>query len=141
MAEDVNLGPWGVALSTLLLATHPAGALAADPVPDPTRPPPTILKAEGPSGAETGQDGEAAGQEQAMQLEMVMLKPSGAATAVVSGQTVRAGDTVRGMKVLAIREMEVELRGSQGVEVLRMATIKKDVILPPKTRQRQDQKK
>lgn len=90
---------------TLLLGLLLASPAFAQPIDDPTRPPPG-LGADGAAGA--GSQG----------LTSVFLPKQGRAMAVIDGQLVPLGGTVRGAKLISISEGGVVLAGPEGRERL-----------------------
>ncbi|MBI2306802.1 MAG: hypothetical protein HYU78_05815 [Rhodocyclales bacterium] len=92
----------------LLILLTPFG-WAADPSPlpdDPTRPPAGIADADGASAAASNG------------LMAVMLPRKGKPAAVIDGQLVPLGGTVRGARLVKITENFVVLEGEQGREQL-----------------------
>lgn len=94
---------------------------AADPSPlsdDPTRPPAGIADAEGSSAAVSSG------------LTTVMLPRKGKPAAVIDGQLVPLGGTVRGARLVKVSENFVVLEGEQGRELLYLTPdIEKKVIM------------
>lgn len=107
MDEAVNRRARAGAVALLLAcAAKLAGVAHAQGLPDPTRP-----QLGAPSGAPAA--GAASG---APQLQSVLIgrAPGGRRLAVIDGETVRVGDTVRGARVARVTDTEVELvRGSE----------------------------
>ncbi|MGO4474634.1 hypothetical protein AB4Z32_00080 [Massilia sp. 2TAF26] len=112
------------ALAALLALAGAAGAAnaaaaaipeAAQRLPDPTRPPAAALQA--PPGSGPG----AAAADVPPQLQSVMLGAAGGhRIAVIDGQGVRVGDSVRGARVVRIADSEVELQRGRERQVLRL---------------------
>lgn len=76
---------------------------------DPTRPPDALPVNAG------------AGNEVALRLDAVLRPAQGKPAAVINGETVKLGGEINGMRLTAVREAEVVLRGPQGSETLRLA--------------------
>lgn len=107
-------------LLSLLLVT---GAVAADALPDPTRPP--------PSYAAAPQDGEVI--DAGPRLQSVMLPKGGKATALISGQLVRLGDKVGDGRLVRLTEGEAVIVGPQGVQRLRLTPDVEKVMIQEKS--------
>lgn len=90
----------------VLLALLTALPAVAQPIDDPTRPPAGIA-GDGSAAAAGG-----------LGLTSVLLPKKGRAAAVIDGQLVELGGTVRGARVVAITEGSVVLAGPEGRERL-----------------------
>lgn len=85
--------------------------LAAQPLRDPTRPPPgafAVSKAGGKPDAR-----------KSMMLQTVLISPQ-RRTVVISGRVMSIGDTMDGYRLVEIREAEVVMKGSKGTRTLRL---------------------
>lgn len=92
-----------------------AGFMATSPVlaqvPDPTRPPDSLLTSEGGVLAAPQESG----------VQTVILRPGGRkSAAVINGRYVEVGGMVGDKKVLKITESEVVLKGESGREVIKV---------------------
>ncbi len=94
-----------------IFSAAPAGAQSSEVLPDPTRPPESLIAATASGGEGVVVSGPV--------LQSVVLR-RGASVAVISGQTVPLGGKVGESVLVKIAENEVVLRGSLGTEVLRM---------------------
>ena len=112
MAEYLNLT---VARATIRVAMLALLGIAssfvhAENLRDPTRPPASF-------GAPPAEG--IAPRSPTPKLQSVLIGP-GRAIAVISGQTVKVGDSVDGAKVVAIREGEVVLRTGKDLQTLKL---------------------
>ena len=99
----------------VLAAMLVAGALAqAQALPDPTRPPPVMMKA--PAGATAA----AAPAGPVLQSVLIGRQAGGRQVAVIDGETVRLGGAFRGAVLVRMTETEVELRRGQERQVLKL---------------------
>jgi hypothetical protein len=92
-----------------------AGFMGVSPVlaqvPDPTRPPDSLLTPDGGALAVPHESG----------VQTVILRPGGRkSAAVINGQYVEVGGMVGGKRVLKITESEVVLNGESGREVIKV---------------------
>ena len=100
----------------VLAAMLAAGALAqAQALPDPTRPPPMMMKA--PAGAAVAA---AAPAGPVLQSVLIGRQAGGRQVAVIDGETVRLGGAFRGAVLVRMTETEVELRRGQERQVLKL---------------------
>lgn len=108
------------AAACLALAQSP---VAAQALPDPTRPPPGIDR--------MAADGAADGAEPGPRLQSVLIarQSPGRHVAVIDGETVRPGETFRGARVARISADEVVLVRGAERQVLRL-----DALLPGMSR-------
>lgn len=83
-------------------------ALAADALRDPTRPPAVLYAPDDGAGIETGPV-----------LQSVLIS-RGRRTAVISGQSVKAGDRFGDGRVVRINETEVVLKTGSGLQTLKL---------------------
>ncbi len=95
-----------IAGALALLACTQAGA---QPLPDPTRPPPGLGAASAASAAEAPA---------ALVLQSVLLGPGRTPAAVISGRLVALGETVGDARLARVTRHTVELRGAQGTTTL-----------------------
>jgi MSHA biogenesis protein MshK len=100
------------ALGAALLALLLAGGAHAQPLQDPTKPPPAATPVAGGSLAP------AAGPQ--LQSILIGRAAGGRHVAVIDGETVRQGESFRGAKVVRIGENEVELVRGGERQVLRL---------------------
>ena len=105
-----------VSLAALTLLAGFATSVAAQPLPDPTRPPIGTTAGIAATGA-PGAAEEGAGQN-VRQLNSVILRPGFKPRALISGEWVELGQKSGDAKVVKISSHRVELRGPQGREVL-----------------------
>ena len=94
-------------LVPMLLAAA-AGAVAAQSLPDPTRPPGAAHGA--PGGAVQGGNS----------LQTIIIPARGKALAIINGERVQVGGRVGEAQVVRITEAEVVLKGPEGMRTLRM---------------------
>ncbi|MFZ5510120.1 MAG: hypothetical protein ACOZCP_08695 [Pseudomonadota bacterium] len=94
-------------LIPILLAAA-AGAVAAQSLPDPTRPPGAAHGA--PGGAVQG----------GHTLQTIIMPARGKALAIINGERVQVGGRVGEAQVVRITEAEVVLKGPEGMRTLRM---------------------
>lgn len=90
-------------------------SFAQDTLPDPMRPPAGLLAAANTASSATPSEG--------LVLQSVMLnhrQGRNASAAVISGQIVQLGGAVGDMKLAAINEHSVQLKGAQGTTTLRL---------------------
>ncbi len=87
-----------------------AGVAAAEPLPDPTRPPPEISAPEGAPGAE------AAAARGSQGLQVVIIAPDHRA-AIINGQMVKVGGKYGDATVVAVQEGSITLRDAHGRQV------------------------
>jgi hypothetical protein len=98
-------------LGLMFFAGFFSAGLALAEVPDPTRPPDSLLMLESASGvAFQTQSG----------VNTVILRRDGKSAAVINGQYVEVGGMLGDKKVLNISESEVVLKGDNGREVIRL---------------------
>ncbi|BAN36472.1 mannose-sensitive agglutinin (MSHA) biogenesis protein MshK [Sulfuricella denitrificans skB26] len=108
-------------LFTLALGVGAAQALAAEMLPDPTRPPVEAGVVEFAGTAATGPV-----------LQSVMIRP-GHRTALISGQLVVEGERFGDAKLIKISESEVTLIGPEGRQVLKLFPgVEKNFARPPR---------
>lgn len=94
--------------SLAMLLTTSAGAADVSPaLDDPTRPPASVVGADGSASA-SGSIG----------LTSVMLPKKGKATAVIDGQVVEIGGQVRDARLVRVSETSAVLEGPGGIERL-----------------------
>ena len=102
------------ALCSLLALT--ALPVAAQTLPDPTRPPMTAPESTGAAGA--------AGTEAAVVtgpvLQSVILRPGAKPVALIGGEWVTLGGTYAGAKLIKVTDSAVVLKGPNGTETLKM---------------------
>jgi MSHA biogenesis protein MshK len=91
-----------------ILLASAAGAVAAQSLPDPTRPPGAAHGA--PGGPVQGGN----------PLQSVIIPARGKPSAVINGEQVQVGGKVGEAQVVRITEAEVVLKGPEGVQTLRM---------------------
>jgi MSHA biogenesis protein MshK len=101
------------ALGAALLALLLAGGAHAQPLQDPTKPPPAATPVAGGPLAPA-----AAGPQ--LQSILIGRAAGGRHVAVIDGETVRQGESFRGAKVVRIGENEVELVRGGERQVLRL---------------------
>lgn len=89
------------------------GAVAAQGLPDPTRPPSGIAAAAGSMGS-----GEAAVN--AQQLQSVIMRQGAKSRALINGEWFEVGQTVGESKIVKITMDRVEIKGPEGRETLRL---------------------
>jgi len=91
--------------ASLVLPLLAAGmAMAAETLPDPTRPPAAMLAASAAASAPTG----------ALQLQSVLIGPGRTPAAVISGQLVLVGGRVGDTRLVRVSERSAVLRGPNG---------------------------
>jgi MSHA biogenesis protein MshK len=102
------------AASMLALALGSAGAVRAQALEDPTRPPAMLTR----TGA-----GVAAPAAAGPQLQSVLIarQPGGRQVAVIDGQTVRLGQSYKGAQLVRMSETEVELVRGRERTVLKLS--------------------
>ncbi|MDM5180313.1 hypothetical protein PO883_24330 [Massilia sp. DJPM01] len=108
-------------LCAAALALHPLAAVA-QPLADPTRPPPRYYAPAG-DPATVPAAAQAQAQAQALpQLQSVLIArhPGGRHVAVIDGQTVRLGDQFKGARVAQMTQTEVVLVDGKSRRVLRL---------------------
>lgn len=106
-------------LFALALGVGAAQTMAAEVLPDPTRPP-VEAGVEIPGTVATGPV-----------LQSVMIRP-GRRTAVISGQSLAEGERFGGAKLIKISEGEVILIGPEGRKTLKLFPgVEKKFIQPP----------
>jgi MSHA biogenesis protein MshK len=108
---------------TALLLCATQVALAADPLPDPTRPA-IDLNDTGSGGAVV----EVAPEEASRGLQSIIISPQYRA-AIINGETVQLGDKAGDSRLVEVRENSVVLENSQGrrvVELFPKVNIKKN---------------
>jgi hypothetical protein len=108
MAHDLTL----IALAGLVAAVAGAG-VAADTLPDPTRPPSFLFEA--PGAAATAAEGAGSGYV----LQSVLIGP-GRRSAIISGRQMGVGDRMGDFTVVRIDDTEVLLRGAEGAHTLKL---------------------
>ena len=96
----------------LLACCLPAAAQALR---DPTRPPPSMM-----GGSAAARTLPAAASAPRLQSVLIARQPGGRHVAVIDGETVRLGDTVRGMRVTRMGPNEVELARGRERRVLKL---------------------
>ena len=96
----------------LLACCLPAAAQALR---DPTRPPAAMLQGAGERAASAP-----AASEPKLQSVLISRQPGGRHVAVIDGETVRLGETVRGMRVTRMTANEVELVRGRERRVLKL---------------------
>ena len=101
-----------LALCLLLACALPAAGQALR---DPTRPPPAVL-----GGSASARTMPAAPSGPRLQSVLIAREPGGRHVAVIDGETVRLGDTVRGMRVTRMGPNEVELVRGRERRVLKL---------------------
>ena len=101
-----------LALCLLLACALPAAGQALR---DPTRPPPSML-----GGSASARTMPAAPAAPRLQSVLIAREPGGRHVAVIDGETVRLGDTVRGMRVTRMGPNEVELARGRERRVLKL---------------------
>jgi len=101
-----------LALCLLLACSLPAAAQALR---DPTRPPASMLE-----GSAAARIAPAAPSAPRLQSVLIARQPGGRHVAVIDGETVRLGDTVRGMRVTRMGPNEVELVRGRERRVLKL---------------------
>jgi MSHA biogenesis protein MshK len=107
-------------LFALALGVGAAQALAAEMLPDPTRPP-VEAGVEIPGAAATGPV-----------LQSVMIRP-GRRTALISGQLLAEGERFGDAKLIKISEGEVILIGPEGRQTLKLfPEVEKKIVRPPR---------
>lgn len=84
---------------------------AAQPLRDPTRPPPGALAVSKAGGKPVAR--------KTMTLQTVLISPQ-RRTVVISGRVMSIGDTMDGYRLVEIREAEVVMKGSKGTRTLRL---------------------
>ncbi len=110
-----------------------AVTLNAQPLRDPTQPPPgafVVSKAAGKAVAR-----------KSMTLQTVLISPE-RRTVVISGRVMSLGDRMNGYRLVEIREAEVVMKGSKGTRTLRLYPAVSKVAatvatLPEKTKGRE----
>lgn len=105
----------GVLLAAAVLLA-PCGAVQAEQLRDPTRPPAQLFLARGVAPG-------AAAASTAPQLQSVLIarEAGGRHIAVIDGETVRLGDRFRGARVVRMTQTEVELWRGRERQVLKLA--------------------
>jgi MSHA biogenesis protein MshK len=103
------------AASMLALALGSAGAVRAQALEDPTRPP-AMLTRTGPGVAAPAA---AAGPQ--LQSVLIARQPGGRQVAVIDGQTVRLGQSYKGAQLVRMSETEVELVRGRERRVLKLS--------------------
>jgi len=93
-----------------LFAFALAAAASAETLPDPTRPPASVLAPPADAAAIPGLDG-------ALVLQSVLIAPD-RRSAVISGQSMKVGDTVGGFRLVRVAAGEVTLEGLEGSRTL-----------------------
>lgn len=97
-----------------------AGAVAAQGLPDPTRPP-AALDVAGATDPAAGQAG----------LQTIIRRAGAKPAAVIAGHYVELGGKVGEARLVKVGEDRVELRGAAGVEVLFLTpTVEKKMPVP-----------
>ena len=84
---------------------------AAQPLRDPTRPPPGAFAVSKAGGKPVAR--------KTMTLQTVLISPQ-RRTVVISGRVMSIGDRMDGYRLVEIREAEVVMRGSKGTRTLRL---------------------
>ena len=84
---------------------------AAQPLRDPTRPPPGAFAVSKAGGKPVAR--------KSMTLQTVLISPE-RSTVVISGRVMSLGDTMDGYRLVKIREAEVVMKGSKGTRTLRL---------------------
>lgn len=97
-------------LLAIALALGAAPALAADPLPDPTRPPSGWLSGDPSADAAAG----------GRRVQTVILPKRGKPVAVIGGQQVALGEKYGDATVVRITENEVVLESAAGRETLKV---------------------
>ncbi len=85
--------------------------LTAQPLRDPTRPPPGAFAVSKAGGKPVAR--------KTMTLQTVLISPQ-RRTVVISGRVMSIGDTMDGYRLVEIREAEVVMKGSKGTRTLRL---------------------
>lgn len=85
--------------------------LTAQPLRDPTRPPPGAFAVSKAGGKPVAR--------KTMTLQTVLISPQ-RRTVVISGRVMSMGDTMDGYRLVEIREAEVVMKGSKGTRTLRL---------------------
>ena len=103
-----------LAVALAMGASGGAGAGAAQGLPDPTRPPASLLRGAG------GAPDAAPGVPALPQLQSILIAPhqGGRHVAVIDGQTVRLGDKFQGAVLTRVTETQVELRQGSKRQIL-----------------------
>ncbi len=91
-----------------------AGAVHAQPLADPTRPPAL------PAAAGAGSAISAAPAGPVLQSVLIARQPGGRQVAVIDGQTVRLGGAFRGAVLVRMSDTDVELRRGASRQVLKL---------------------
>lgn len=107
-----------VKFSALLLLVACTSA-SAQPLPDPTRPPASLMARQEGGAAVAAV---AAAEKQAPRLQSVLIarQPGGRHIAVIDGETLRLGDLYKGARVARIAQNEVELVRGRARQVLKL---------------------
>ncbi len=109
MTSRVRASSLGLALTLVVAAGN---VLSAEPLPDPTRPPPGW--AAGQSGAASSEQANSSG------LQTVVLPKHGKPWALINGERVVLGGKVGEARLVKITETEVVLKGADGLQTLKM---------------------
>jgi MSHA biogenesis protein MshK len=97
-----------------LLAAGALGAARAQPLADPTRPPPMLDKTQSHPAASAAPAGPV------LQSVLISRQPGGRQVAVIDGETVRLGGTFHGAVLVRMTETEVELKRGSERQVLKL---------------------
>lgn len=97
----------------MLLLVCASVASRADSFYDPTRPPPAFLPpAMQPAAA-------SAPAEKPLVLQSILLSPQ-RKIAIISGQSVKVGQSIRGYQLLSLGSSEAQLQGPSGILILKL---------------------
>jgi MSHA biogenesis protein MshK len=97
-----------------MLAAMAATASHAQPVSDPTRPPPQLYL------AAPGASGDVASGEPQLQSLLISLRPGGRRVAVIDGKTLRQGERVGGAVLATIGDTYVVLRRGNQLQTIKL---------------------
>lgn len=109
-----------------------SGVVAAEILPDPTRPPSgPLVESQSGAGGESG----------APRLQSVLMPQQGKPTAIIDGQVVPLGGKVGDGRLARLSETEAVIVGSQGVQHLRLTPEAEKVMVSQKSSKKTSGKK
>lgn len=98
------------------LTVFGGNAALAQPLPDPTRPPNSVLSGTGAADV-AGSEGQLV---TGPVLQSVIIRPGSKPAALIGGEWVKLGGLYAGARVIKVTDSAVELRGPNGKETLYM---------------------